>query len=120
MTYDEIYRRRTFHIFLLALLYILFRLWLESRRERIAPGKIIGETLPAELREDALRPLKQLNAYYEKRDAEQADTCIDETMLTEKLLILGTNPREIFHGREEAKRLLQGDWKYWGQVGTRF
>ena len=116
MTYDEIYRRRIFHIFLLALLYILFRLWLESRRERIAPGKVIGETLPTELREDALRPLKQLNAYYEKRNTEQADTCIDETMLAENLLILGTNPREIFYGREEAKRLLQGDWKYWGQL----
>ncbi|MFG6320312.1 MAG: hypothetical protein K1W41_01855 [Lachnospiraceae bacterium] len=37
-------------------------------------------------------------------------------MLAENLLILGTNPREIFYGRKEAKRLLQGDWKYWGQL----
>ena len=57
-----------------------------------------------------------VNAYYEKRDPEQADACIDETMLPEELLILGTNPREIFHGREGAKCLLQGDWKYWGQL----
>ncbi len=102
--------------FILALIYFLFRLWLDSRRERITPGEITGETLSKELREDVLRPLRQLNAYYEKRDPEQADACIDETMLPEELLILGTNPREIFHGREGAKCLLQGDWKYWGQL----
>ncbi len=102
--------------FILALIYFLFRLWLDSRRERITPGEISSETLPTELREDVLRPLRQLNAYYEKRDPEQADACIDETMLPEELLILGTNPREIFHGREGAKCLLQGDWKYWGQL----
>lgn len=105
-----------FLFFLLVLIYFLFRLWLASRQERIAPDKINGETLPTELRENALRPLMQLNAYYEKRNSEQADACIDETMLPEKLLILGTNPGEIFSGREGAKNLLQGDWKYWGQL----
>ena len=95
-----------FLFFLLVLIYFLFRLWLSSRQERIAPDKINGETLPTELRENALRPLMQLNAYYEKRNSEQADACIDETMLPEKLLILGTNPGEIFSGREGAKNLL--------------
>ena len=37
-------------------------------------------------------------------------------MLLEELLILGTSPLEIFYGCEGAKRLLQGDWKYWGQL----
>ncbi|MCM1231133.1 MAG: nuclear transport factor 2 family protein [Muribaculum sp.] len=105
-----------FIFFLLVQIYLLFRLWLEGHRERIAPSGITGEKLPAELREDALRPLRQLNEYYEKRDPEQADACINETMLPEELLILGTNPREIFYGREGAKRLLQGDWRYWGQL----
>lgn len=102
--------------FILVLIYFLFRLWLESRRERTTPREIKGEMLSVELRDDALRPLRQLNAYYEKRDPEQADACIDETMLAEELLILGTNPSEIFYGREGAKCLLQGDWKYWGQL----
>lgn len=101
---------------LLVLIYILFRLWMESRRERINPSRIPGEDLPTNLREGALRPLRQLNTYYEKREMEQVDACIDETMLTEELLILGTNPGEIFCGREGAKCLLQGDWKYWGQL----
>ena len=101
---------------ILVLIYFLFRLWLESRRERTTLREIKGEMLSIELREDALRPLRQLNTYYEKRDPEQADACIDETMLEEEFLILGTNPSEIFYGREGAKCLLQGDWKYWGQL----
>lgn len=102
--------------FILVLIYFFFRLWLESRREWTTPREIKGDTLSIELREDALRPLRQLRTYYEKRDPEQADACIDETMLAEELLILGTNPSEIFYGREGAKCLLEGDWKYWGQL----
>lgn len=52
---DEIYHRRAFYIFLLALIYFLFCLWMEARRERDAFSEITGETLPAELRENALR-----------------------------------------------------------------
>ena len=103
-------------VFLLLLLYLLFRIWLEGRRERIAPREIPGDTLPEELRENALRPLRRMNAYYAKRDPGQADACIDETMLPDQILILGTNPGEIFRGRECAKGLLQGDWKYWGKL----
>lgn len=102
--------------FILVLIYFLLRLWLESQREWSTPREIKGKMFPVELREDALRPLKLLNAYYEKRDPEKIDACIDETMLAEELLILGTNPSEIFNGREGAKFLLQGDWKYWGQL----
>ena len=102
--------------FVLVLLAALFYIWLEGRRERIKPHEINGEALPEELREAALRPLKQLNMYYEKRDPEQADACIDETLLPDNMRILGTNPDEIFYGREGARWLLQGDWKHWGQL----
>ena len=103
-------------IFILVLIYFLFRLWLEGQRERSTSREIKGEMFPVELRVTALRPLKLLNEYYEKRDPENADACIDETMLADKLLILGTNPSEIFYGRDGAKCLLQGDWKYWGKL----
>ena len=105
-----------FIFFFLVLLYLLFHIWLESRREQTTPHGITGEDLPEALREAALRPLKFLNRYYEKRDPEQADTCIDETMLPDNMRILGTNPDEIFYGRQGAKWLLQGDWKHWGQL----
>ena len=105
-----------FLFFVLILLAGLFYIWLEGRRERLKPHEINGETLPEELREAALRPLKQLNMYYEKRDPGQADACIDETILPDNMRILGTNPDEIFYGREGASWLLQGDWKHWGQL----
>ena len=105
-----------FIFFLLLLFYLLFHIWLEGRREQSNPHEIAGEELPESLREAALRPLKLLNGYYEKRDPGQADTCIDETMLSDNMRILGTNPDEIFYGREGAKWLLQGDWKHWGQL----
>ena len=105
-----------FLFFVLVLLAALFYIWLEGRRERLKPHEITGEELPEELREAALRPLKRLNMYYEKRDPEQADACIDETLLPDNMRILGTNPDEIFYGRQGAKWLLQGDWKHWGQL----
>lgn len=101
-------------LFLLALLWLLLRIYLESRRERENPVEIPGEDLPPELREAALLPLCRLARYYLKRDPEQAGACIEETMLPEDMLILGTNPLEVFHGREGARNLLQGDWRSWG------
>lgn len=101
-------------LFLFALDWLLLRIYLESRREREKPTEIPGEELPPALREAALRPLRRLGEYYLKRDPEQADACIEETMLPDDLLILGTNPKEIFWGREGARNLLQGDWKTWG------
>ena len=103
-------------LFFVILLYLLFRIWLEGNREKINPRAIPGETLPEKLRENALRPLRQLNAYYAKRDPELADDCIDETILPDDMLILGTCPGEIFHGRKWTRHLLQCDWKYWGRL----
>ena len=105
-----------FIFFLLVLLFILFYIWLEGRREQTTPHEITGVELPKALREAAPRPLKLLNGYYQKRDPGQADACIDETMLPDNMRILGTNPDEIFYGRQGAKWLLQGDWKHWGQL----
>ena len=103
-------------LLLLVLIYSAIRIWLDGRRERNTPRAIPGEEIAADLRENALRPLRQLNAYYAKRDPELADTCIDETILPDDMLILGTNPGEIFHGRKWTKHLLQSDWKYWGRL----
>ena len=102
--------------FCCGLLYLILRSFLDSCRERKVICKMEGETLSDDLRESALRPLRLLCMYYEKRDPALTDACIDETMLPDELLILGTSPREIFQGRDGARHLLQCDWKYWGQV----
>lgn len=104
-------------IFLLfVLLILMYKIWQESKQERLSPVKIMGEELTTDIVEAAMQPLKKLAQYYEKRDVEQIDKCIDDTMLPDELLILGTNPKEIFCGRERARDLLWGDWKYWGKV----
>ena len=105
-----------FFFLLFILLILIYRIWKESKNERISPVKISGEELPTEIAEEAMQPLKKLAQYYEKRDVELIDKCIDDTMLPDELLILGTNPKEIFCGREKARDLLWGDWKYWGKV----
>lgn len=105
-----------FFFLLFILLILIYRIWKESKNERISPVKITGEELPTEIAEEAMQPLKKLAQYYEKRDVELIDKCIDDTMLPDELLILGTNPKEIFCGREKARDLLWGDWKYWGKV----
>lgn len=101
---------------LLMILGLLFRIWQEGRRERLKPRQIPGDQLPEELRTAALRPLSRLNDYYARQDPDQADACLDETMLPEEMLILGTCPGEIFGGRKWSKHLLQSDWKYWGKL----
>lgn len=105
-----------FFFLLFILLILIYKIWKESKNERISPVKITGEELPTEIAEEAMQPLKKLAQYYEKRDVELIDKCIDDTMLPDELLILGTNPKEIFCGREKARDLLWGDWKYWGKV----
>ena len=80
------------------LVYLLFHVCREGRREQSKPHEIAGEELPEALREAALRPLKLLNKYYAKRDPEHVDACIDETMLPDNMRILGTNQDENFYG----------------------
>lgn len=104
-------------IFLLfVLLFLIYKIWLESKHERISPQIITGEELSTEIKAAVMQPIKLLAQYYEKRDVELIDKCINDTMLSDELLILGTNPKEIFCGSQRAKDLLWGDWKYWGQV----
>ena len=50
------------------------------------------------------------------RDALKIDECIARTIDTASIFILGTNPNEIFKGKDGAQALLYGDWTYWGSV----
>ncbi len=103
-------------LFLLLLLFLQGKLWLEGRKERTSPTEITGDDLSGEKRTTLLRPLEYLRDCYAARDLSRVDDCIAETMQTDGLLILGTNPWEVFTGREGAARLLYGDWKYWGRL----
>jgi hypothetical protein len=59
--------------------------------------------------------LKTLQEAYDKRDATLVDSYGEELLdNTELTSIIGTDQGEVFHGFTEAKKLLESDWKYWG------
>lgn len=53
---------------------------------------------------------------YSKRDISKIDYYINETIDTTSIVVLGTNPNEIFIGKKGIQQLFYGDWKFWGDV----
>ena len=62
------------------------------------------------------KTLKAFQEGYSLRDVSKIDDFIARTTDTASIFILGTNPNEIFKGKDGAQRLLYGDWAYWGNV----
>ncbi len=60
--------------------------------------------------------LKAFQDGYESRDVSKIGDCIARTIDTTSIFILGTNPNEIFKGKNRAQALLFGDWSWWGNV----
>ncbi len=60
--------------------------------------------------------LKAFQDGYESRDVSKIGDCIARTFDTASIFILGTNPNEIFKGKDGAQALLFGDWSWWGNV----
>ena len=60
--------------------------------------------------------LKAFQDGYESRDVSKIGDCIARTIDTASIFILGTNPNEIFKGKNGAQALLFGDWSWWGSV----
>jgi len=67
-------------------------------------------------REEILNTLVILQEGYDRRDISKIEYYIENTINSQSVFILGTNPNEIFMGKEGVKRLFYGDWKYWGNV----
>ena len=62
------------------------------------------------------KTLKVFQDGYESRDVSKIGDCIARTIDTTSIFILGTNPNEIFKGKDGAQALLFGDWSWWGNV----
>lgn len=67
---------------------------------------------------DAVRAvLQRLQHGYTTRDAANVQSYVDELFVPDDdLLIVGTGPVEWDFGPENARELLEGDWRYWGDV----
>ena len=62
------------------------------------------------------KTLKVFQEGYTLRDVSKIGECIAQTIDTASIFILGTNPNEIFKGKNGAQALLFGDWSWWGNV----
>lgn len=61
--------------------------------------------------------LKAFQAGYSERNIEKADAFVEDLFIAgEDTCVLGTGTGELFLGSERVKELIEGDWKYWGDV----
>lgn len=66
---------------------------------------------------DVVEVLRQFQAGYTRRNVENSDTFIKELFITgENTCILGTGTGELVLGSKKVKKLIEDDWKYWGDV----
>lgn len=68
----------------------------------------------AEVRSSIMQQLHDFQDGYTRRDPSQAESFAARLFSPDSIVILGTMPEEIFVGPEEATRLVESDWRYWG------
>lgn len=103
-------------LFVIVLIVLNLKVYIQGKSESKIPFGYIIDSVNEDDKKEILEPLYRLKEGYSQRDIQRIDQYIDETMETEDILILGTNPREVFKSRKDAVNLLYGDWKYWGNV----
>ena len=69
---------------------------------------------PDSTRKEVILQLQKFQDGYSKRDVSQAESFMTALYSASNTLILGTMPREIFIGYNEATRLVKSDWESWG------
>jgi hypothetical protein len=69
---------------------------------------------PDSIRQEILQVLKQFQEGYTNRDISVLPTYMEQLFSKKNLLILGTMPREVCEGLEEAEELVRSDWESWG------
>lgn len=67
-----------------------------------------------DVRSEVLAVLQAFQDGYARRDLAQVAPFMELLFSRHDVLILGTMPQEIFIGFDEATRLVQGDWRGWG------
>jgi hypothetical protein len=105
-------------VLMLSLLFYLGASILEDRYQgSFGPpdeySKVTGDASD-DVRSEVLSVLQTFQDGYERRDLEQVAPFMERLFSHHDVLILGTMPQEVFIGFEEATRLVQGDWRGWG------
>lgn len=103
-------------LLVIVLIALNLKVYTQGKSESKIPFGYNSDSVNEDDKKAILEPLYRLKEGYVQRDIQRVDQYVDETMETEDILILGTNPREVFKSRKDAVSLLYGDWKYWGNV----
>ena len=104
-------------VLLLVILFLVTRIFKRAEEQRIlspATAAYSGGNAPDSTRKEIIDQLKKFQAGYSKRDTSQVNAFMESLYSRENVLILGTNPNEIFSGYERATSLVRSDWESWG------
>lgn len=77
-----------------------------------------GNATP-EIRTAVLNQLQKFQEGYTRRDVKQLDRYMDGVFSSERPVVLGTMPRELYVGYPEVARLIREDWESWGDCRFR-
>ncbi len=104
-------------ILLLVILFLVTRIFRRADEQKIlspATSVYSAGNAPDSTRNEIIGQLNKFQDGYSKRDTSQVDAFMESLYSRENLLILGTNPNEIFSGYERATSLVRSDWESWG------
>lgn len=68
----------------------------------------------ADVRSRISQQLYDFQGGYTRRDPSQAESFAARLFSPDSIVILGTMPNEVFIGLEQATRLVESDWRNWG------
>ena len=104
-------------LLLLVILFLVTRIFKRADEQKIlspATAFYSAGNAPDSTRNRIIDQLKKFQDGYSKRDTSLVDDFMESLYSRENILILGTNPNEIFSGYERATSLVRSDWESWG------
>lgn len=104
-------------LLLLIVLFLITRIFKKADNEMIlTPEKALYSrgNSPDSVRAEIVEQLRRFQDGYSKRDTKNIDLFMQSLYSKDNILILGTMPKEVFIGYENATRLVKTDWESWG------
>jgi hypothetical protein len=102
---------------LVLILFLVTRIFKKADEKSIlSPAKApysLGNS-PDSVRREIIEQLRKFQDGYSERDPEHINAFMQSLYSKDIILILGTMPKEIYAGYENAIRLVKTDWESWG------
>ncbi len=102
---------------LLVILFLVTRIFKKADEQKILSPATAAYSLgnaPDSTRREIIDQLNKFQEGYSNRDTSQVKAFMESLYSRENVLILGTNPNEIFSGYDRASHLVKSDWESWG------